>query len=697
MWKDKLPLLLLLLLGLMAVMPFWTEFARLRVPEPDDDWDNQLLLVSAQRESLLDYQQLPLWNRYPEGGSPLLANPESSIANPLSWLTLPLEADPSLRVQVVLHMLIGLVSGYLLLRALQISREGSAYGAGIYMLSSLFAERMQVGHLMWMGMAWLPLVIRAGIQEGRAAQRWAGVALALMWLQGAHYLVIFGSVSLFLLLAADGLERASSRARALWRRPGWQVLVLSLLALLIAPWLKLTARPWLLLLPLSAWLRAGSASWRPLKSFVQIGTLAAALSAIKLLPALELLAFSSRFGNPELEPAAQPDLLTGMGRWIGWVARDAVAPHEDQPTFWHLAPLLFALIGISAAARRCPRMLLLSGAAIVWSLGPNHWISMDELLQAIPGISLVRYPGRAAVLTWLSIAVLAGLGVDSVREKVGQLAERAFPHTQHSLLLSKMPYFITIISILTSALFMAHRASDLYGGLFVAPEDLSSNAPSKLGEASTAHSDPTGGASDFARIRCLAPAVAAPPTGENSDAAASAPMQVVTEAFHRQSMFSAFRAGNGCVDGFSAVPLVNARNVKARGDSDYRGEVWLEGTNAVVKSVEHTPNRITVTLESGANVTEASGAILLINQSFMPGWTASASTVGSDARSTIATTSERGLLALHLDGAHNKYVVELRSTSAMLGAFLSFLTLVWLLRSGFKNSGIISTSREQSP
>src|SRR5687768_16003507 len=90
-------------LACLATSPIWSNLERSRIPEKNDDWDNQLLLAEAQREAVLHYRVAPLWNMYPEGGTPLLANPESTIAYPLVWPTLPLSAQLALRLQLVIH------------------------------------------------------------------------------------------------------------------------------------------------------------------------------------------------------------------------------------------------------------------------------------------------------------------------------------------------------------------------------------------------------------------------------------------------------------------------------------------------------------------------------------------------------------------------------------------------------------------
>lgn len=595
---------LLGLLGLWAVSPFWLDFSQVRVPEPNDDWDNQLLLAEAQREAVWTLHSLPLWNRYPEGGSPLLANPESTIAYPLTWLTLPLDPQVGLRLQVVLHLLIGLATTVVFLRSLRVSPVGAAYGAMVYMGASLFAERMQVGHLMWMGMAWIPLVLRAGIDSGARARRVAAFALAALWLMGAHYLLIFSVVGLVILRWGALL----GQSRRGFVSIGVLLGVLLIAPRLIAPWsqllLLLPFVPILLELPRSVGLE--------LKRLLLLGGLAAGLSAVKLVPALELLRFSSRLQGAELEPALQVDVWTMVAKWGAWVGRDGVAPHEDQPSLWHGLPLLVAVGGLLRVQRAHLGLIALLVLATLWSLGDRAGLDVAALLQGVPVVSFVRYPTRAAVLTLLCLAALAGGMVSWSEARVRSFSPRK----------AKVFYGLMYLSLFLSAGWMALQSRDQYGGLFV---ERVAQPDQKVQSAGV-----------FERHRC---------TG---------------------SMYRAFQAGQGCVDGFSAIPLVNARNVRGVEDEAYRGEAWVEGGQAMARLTSHVPNQVEVRVEP-----PLSSGTLVLNQSYLPGWTLDNPTSASIA----SAQSVRGLLGAPLDGRTEVYRFQFSSLSAGVGGLISLVVL----------------------
>lgn len=603
--RAKYWLLLVLSVGLTlwAVGPFWWDFERVRIPEPNDDWDNQLTLAAVQRLLVWEHHELPLWNRYPEGGVPLLANPESSIAYPLTWLVLPLHPEVGLRLLVVVHALLALFSMGYFLRALRLTPIAMAYGALCFLTASLFSDRMQVGHLMWMGMAWMPLVLLAGIETSPRVSWLAGVALAMQWLLGAHYLVLFSTVGLLLLRLGVAF---SERSLGLTLLSGAGAILLS--PRLTWPFSVLVAGLPLLLL----FILQPRVVFRELERLLPVGLGAAGLGAIKLLPTLELLARSNRFRQAELEPAASVGFLEALGRQVGLLARDPIAPHEDQFTFWHPLPWLLAAVGLWRAGRPLRGVSLLLGVAFLWTLGHQAPLNLHQLLQQLPGFSLVRYPARVSVLVLFSVSVLAALAVQALEERFSRSHTRALE-------------LGLLVMLLGSASYMAGQSADRYGGLFVE------------GERRWAT---TGGS--FERRVCAG------------------------------SLYSGFLAGHGCVNGFTAVPLLNARNVHGQEDQAYRGEAWLEPALGTLQLEPQGFQALRLRVEG------AHKGRLVLNQSYYPGWQVEWMDPSTGAARIEPVEAERGLLSVPLEGGNAQLRLYYTSPWAMGGGVLSALTLLSL-------------------
>ncbi len=127
--------------------------------------------------------------------------------------------------------------------------------------------------------------------------------------------------------------------------------------------------------------------------------------------------------------------------WWGMAAERlggrAIAPVGERTLFLGYLPLVLAGIGLWRERRRSGMWLGLGLIAFVLALGPTLqflgepvFIGGQEvplpfrLLQALPGIGLVRVPARYGLLVTLGLAVLAGIGLASVQRPLGQRVGR---------------------------------------------------------------------------------------------------------------------------------------------------------------------------------------------------------------------------------------------------------------------------------
>jgi hypothetical protein len=148
--------------------------------------------------NLLKAGQLPLWNPYILSGTPLLANFQSAVFNPLNILFfLPLKFYLVWSVQVLLQPFLASLFLYIFLRGQKLSRPASLYGAFVWGFGGFVA--------IWAGyntvihaILTLPLCLWA---IGKLDQnRWAGLVLSL----SIFYSMVAGNppMSLILLLTS---------------------------------------------------------------------------------------------------------------------------------------------------------------------------------------------------------------------------------------------------------------------------------------------------------------------------------------------------------------------------------------------------------------------------------------------------------------------------------------------------------------
>jgi hypothetical protein len=107
------------------------------------------------REIVYDHE-LPYWNRYFSAGQPIAANPEHEVFYPLTWLILLPSYDFGYRLHILIHIYIGLLGMYALLRSMDLGAEASFLGALSFGLGGLFLSYINLLPILFCA-AWIPL------------------------------------------------------------------------------------------------------------------------------------------------------------------------------------------------------------------------------------------------------------------------------------------------------------------------------------------------------------------------------------------------------------------------------------------------------------------------------------------------------------------------------------------------------------
>ena len=354
--------------------------------------------------------QLPLWDPYTYCGRPVYANFQIQAFYPPTILAILIhnllgnhQLLHVLEWQLVLHVFLGGVFTYHLLRRLGTSRTAAA-GATVYQLGGFFASQVQhlgmVDAAAWLPGAWLAVM---SLSEGFRWRRLAALAVCLAMTMLAGFPAMAAVACLSCLLFAAVLQ--------VWR-----------------PGLGLTTAP--------SRLRPGMGA-EELRALTSGAALVAAaivwalgLAAIQLLPGAELRGLSiakyrgDYMGKGEfalgagLPPVALASLVSPNHSGIFDLSHYA---GQWDPTFLYLycgiTGLSLALI--AAALRRDRAAQAFTAMTVVmmlWMLGRFTPIGRFILAIAPPPARDVAYPDLAMAAFVLSIAVLAGLGADWIEK-----------------------------------------------------------------------------------------------------------------------------------------------------------------------------------------------------------------------------------------------------------------------------------------
>ncbi|MCB9422555.1 MAG: YfhO family protein [Ardenticatenaceae bacterium] len=335
--------------------------------------------------------RVPLWNPNLFMGAPFLANSQAGFFYPLNWPVWWLLPTPyAVSASIIVHLMIAGWGTYLVgRRVLSLSRAGALLAALLFALGGYLTA--QIEHINQLqGLAWLPwflVVLGSGRAAGNRRMRGErrvmlrqGTAVAALFslqlLAGHTQTAFITGIGIALYLITDyGLRITDFRSRITHHALRFAFHVLPLVIGVV---------------------------------------LAGLITAVQLLPTLELSQFSSRQGglavNEVLSFSLHP-LLLGRSLLPGY----GQSLFSEYVAFLPLTALLLAGVGLWhwRQRREVRPIIVVAGTAFILALGrftPLYW-----LLARLPGFDLFRVPARWLVWYALGMALLAGLGWDVVR------------------------------------------------------------------------------------------------------------------------------------------------------------------------------------------------------------------------------------------------------------------------------------------
>ncbi len=436
---------------LFADQPYRAAAADVGVSYPHNHLLGDLILENyAWKQFLIEAlhnRELPLWDPYIFSGHPFLANGQHSALYPLTVLFYVLPVSRAYGVFAWLQLGLAGMFAYLFARVLGIRRLGGVV-AGITFQFSGFMTVSVVHPMIIAGASWLPFILAMVELIMRQRPAFGGRPTSLPWaLLGAAgvgcQMLAGHAENTYFVLLATGLYAA-------WRLTGR----------------ALSSQPWR---AVSHWQEAAEPVVRPGLWLVLMAVLGLALGAVQFVPLYEVASTSFRggeaaaslsqvrqwayplrrvitfaipnfFGNPahhtffdlfswRREAAPWRD----NGRYIYWGIKNYV----EGGAYLGLLPLFFSAIAIvrwlrprvshlispvsPAHTKRdaedqrgqgaIPFFTLLS----LFSLGCMFGTPLYALVYALPLLKQSHSPFRWVFPLTLSVAVLAGFGVDAVR------------------------------------------------------------------------------------------------------------------------------------------------------------------------------------------------------------------------------------------------------------------------------------------
>jgi hypothetical protein len=327
--------------------------------------------------------RLPLWNPYSASGEPWLANPQTAVFYPPSWIFIVLPFRAAYVLFLAFHIaLLGCGAYVLFLRSA--SRGAATVGAIALMFCGPVLSMLDVGDNL-ASFAWLPWVLAAALRPSTKRVYSGAVCLALCFLAGEPFIAAIAAIAFVLLV-------------------------------------------------------------RRIREIAITAAMTIGLCAIELLPFLELVQGSDRRGG-FTERDILRDSMPIWQWWRVAVPPTTTAAGYDASLSQHFVPIVYigvlttalAIVGIIIAAIQRRRgalgwiaLLILS---IVIGAGPT-------ILVHLP-VTVLRYPARMVPFGAFALIALAVIGWDRIRNRSNWLDALAIVVIVCELIPAAMPLLRT--------------------------------------------------------------------------------------------------------------------------------------------------------------------------------------------------------------------------------------------------------------
>jgi len=342
------------------------------------DWDQFTFWSAVPRETILKYHQFPLWNPYANGGNVLLAHPHSCFLSPLYITVLLFGPIIGLKLQIIIHLIFGLLGMFLLAQYMKLTKSASYLASFVFMLNSMYAVHLSDGHANWLLLAFFPWVFLCYLKS------WENSEYAIGSIFSLGMIIFGGDVDIIFILVAFCLIYSLFKWVQLKRIAPVKMLIIIFLGTFLLCSIKL--------IPSFEFLRH-----YPRLTDESTGVSLSALYKI-------LLSRNQAFSHIE-----SWQISLGLGLKYGW--------HEYSAYIGIVPLLLFVCGAITQFKERWP--LLLTGLIFLFiALGNKTPVNLWYVLHSLPFYNSLHVPSRFLLGFVFSVSILAGFGLSFVEKIV---------------------------------------------------------------------------------------------------------------------------------------------------------------------------------------------------------------------------------------------------------------------------------------
>ncbi len=336
----------------------------------DHDWDYVMEMEWAPFFTTAHFHQLPLWDPYKCGGTPLLGNPQSRVLTPFFLLHLLVGPLVGIHLEIIAHLAIGFAGAYLLARLLNIEWVGAAACGTAFAGSSWYYLQLAAGHVAYsLSLMYLPLI------------------LVLYWIGWRRRQIVFA--------APTGLLTALIFFEGGFYQISYLALMLAVLSLTLAVQYR---------------------SLFPIVFATIAGAFTIIFAAPKLLPTIHMMGLYPRMVDP-FEKTSFTMFVQALFSRDQFFSRDSMGGFWG---FWEFGAYIgvffgtLALVGVLFRFERALPWSLTALVLLALAAGNHGAYSPWVLFHHLPVFSAQHAPTRMLMVVTLCVAVLAAHGVDAI-------------------------------------------------------------------------------------------------------------------------------------------------------------------------------------------------------------------------------------------------------------------------------------------
>jgi hypothetical protein len=407
-------------------------------------------------DRLARFGHWPVWDARGFGGRPLIGNPQAGMFYPPVWAAWWVQAPAALGWLTIGHLIWGALGVYVLMRALGQGRWAATVAAGVYQASPLLLAQTFEGHYphVW-AVCWYPWAFWAFLAfRKRRAQGLVLLPpiLALTYLTGhpQEWFLLVLALSIWVLVDGAGslrmigtetppIREASGPATGGVGRPAPSAFALSGVKRPAPSAFALSGvkRPAPSAFALSGVKRPAPSAFAKAAGWFAILVLTIGVAAVDVVPQWMVRPWLRRNHEPGVDVGIPRRYhLVGLNGFqlLSPTALGGPSDYIGDDNYWEtvfsigLVPLTLAVL---AAARYPDRRLIrgwlvLAGLSVAFACGQSLGL-YSLVYTSVPGMRWFRVPARSLFLANLAGAVLAGLGLETLRIRMAAAsAWRAF-------------------------------------------------------------------------------------------------------------------------------------------------------------------------------------------------------------------------------------------------------------------------------